>query len=112
MDVGRSYLAFAVFAYPLMSIGMAISRILQGLGRGTASLLITVLRLLIVGVPCAALSVFVFRFPIEAVWISLIAGSLISNVLGFAWLRRYVFRMDPTLLATREPKVEIPTVGT
>lgn len=112
MDVGRSYLAFAVFAYPLMSIGMAISRILQGLGRGTASFVITVLRLLIVGVPCAALSVFVFRFPIEAVWISLIAGSLISNILGFAWLRRYVFRMDPTCLATREPKVEIPTVGT
>lgn len=110
MDVGREYLLYAVFAYPLMALGMAIGRILQGLGRGAPFLVITALRLLIIGVPGGYIAIHVFHAPLSALWLSLIAGSLASNTLGLYWLRHYVFRRDPTEIAVRGQVMVEPDV--
>ncbi|MCP4604774.1 MAG: MATE family efflux transporter [Proteobacteria bacterium] len=100
LEVGRTYLSYMVFAYPLMGFGMTSGRILQGLGYGVPSLIITSLRVLVIGVPCAYIAVYVFEAPIQSVWMSTITGGALANVLAFFWVRAHVWKRDPTVRAT------------
>lgn len=95
--VGREYLAYMVFAYPLMAFGMTTGRILQGLGYGVPALVITSTRVLIVGLPSAYISVYVFDAPIESVWLSFIAGGVVADIMALFWVRAKLWRQSPPL---------------
>jgi putative MATE family efflux protein len=99
VSVGREYLAYMVFAYPLMAFGITSGRILQGLGYGMPSLLVTLVRVPLIGVGGAYAAVYLFGAPITAVWLSFIAGGVAANVLSLLWVRSAVWRNDPTRLA-------------
>jgi Na+-driven multidrug efflux pump len=100
LAIGRTYLGFMVLAYPMMAFGMISGRLLQGIGHGVPSLVITSIRVLIVGIPLAYTAVLLLDAPIEAVWVSALAGGLCSTLLAFWWVRRLVWRADPTARAT------------
>ena len=100
LEVGSGYLAFMVFAYPLMAFGMTSGRILLGLGHGIPSLVITILRVLVISIPVAYVAVYAFDAPIPAIWASFIVGGLTSDVVAFFWIREYLWRRGPTLRAT------------
>ncbi|MDJ0761913.1 MAG: MATE family efflux transporter [Myxococcota bacterium] len=91
LEIGITYLRYVVFAYPLMAFGMTSGRILQGLGHGMPALLITLVRVLLVGVLTAYLAVYLFEAPIEAVWMAIIAGGIVATVMAFIWIRKRVF---------------------
>jgi putative MATE family efflux protein len=99
LEVGTVYLTFALIAYPLMSIGMVSGRVLQGIGYGLPSLIITSTRVLGVAIPGAYVAVYTFGAPIEAVWIAMIAGILIADALAVGWVRAKAWRRNPTTLA-------------
>ena len=88
--IGRQYLGYAVFAYPLMAFGMTSGRILQGLGFGMPSLVITFVRVLLIGVTGAYTSVYIFESSIVAIWISFIAGGTGAVGLSIFWIRKHV----------------------
>lgn len=98
--IGRTYLGFMICAYPMMAFGMTSGRLLQGTGHGFPSLVITGVRVLIVGVPLAYVAVLAFDAPIEAVWASVLTGGLCSTVLAAWWVRRLLWAADPTARAT------------
>jgi len=100
LAIGHTYLAFMLFAYPMMAFGMTSGRLLQGIGHGMPSLVITSIRVLIVAVPLAYAVVLLLDAPIEAVWASALVGGLCSTILAFWWVRRLVWRADPTARAT------------
>ncbi len=93
--IGRQYLGYAVFAYPLMAFGMTSGRILQGLGHGMPSLVITSARVLFIGAAGAYGAVYLLDAPIAAVWISFVAGGAGAVVLSFLWVRRHLWRRSP-----------------
>ena len=99
IGVGRVYLGYMLFAYPLMALGMTSGRILQGLGYGFPALAITAVRTMVVGIPVAYALVYLFDAPIDWVWISFILGGAASVALGLAWVYHLVWRRDPTLRA-------------
>lgn len=99
LAIGHTYLAFMLFAYPMMAFGMTSGRLLQGIGHGMPSLVITSVRVLIVAVPLAYAVVFLLDAPIEAVWASALTGGLCSTILASWWVRRLVWRADPTARA-------------
>jgi putative MATE family efflux protein len=101
LGIGEKYISYMIFAYPLMAFGMASGRILQGVGYGVPSLIITLVRVLGVSVPGAYLAVYLFDAPIQSIWIAAIAGGLVADVLAAAWLRQYLWRRDPTAVARR-----------
>jgi putative MATE family efflux protein len=101
ISIGHTYLGFMILAYPMMAFGMTSGRLLQGIGHGVPSLMITSFRVLIVGVPLAYAVVLLAGAPIEAVWASLLAGGLCSTILSVWWVRKLVWRADPTARATR-----------
>lgn len=102
ISIGHTYLGFMIVAYPMMAFGMTSGRLLQGIGHGLPSLVITSVRVLIVAVPLAYTVVLLLDAPIEAVWASALAGGMCSTVLAFWWVRRLVWRADPTARATTE----------
>lgn len=101
LHVGSQYISWVVFGYPFMAIGMTTGRILQGLGFGWPTLIITGVRVLAVGVGASYAAVFLFDAPIESIWISFIIGGVASNVLSIIWVRKYLWKNDPCIVAAR-----------
>ncbi len=98
--VGRHYLLYMVFSYPMMAVVLMSARILLGLNYPNLSLLIVLVRLFVLSVPVAYVTVFLFHTPIDGVWAGLVAGSVGSAALA-AWLVRWIlWGTDPTTRAT------------
>jgi putative MATE family efflux protein len=98
-SVGQQYLSYMVFAYPLMAFGITSGRILQGLGYGMPTLVITVVRVLLVGTAGSYIAVYLFSAPIHVVWICFIVGGAAANALSLYWIIQAAWRHDPTLKA-------------
>jgi putative MATE family efflux protein len=84
--LGVRYLHTLAFAYPFFPISMLTGRALQGLGRGTPELVLSLLRVLLIAVPLAWLTTFVWHWPVHWVWISMVISSLISAATAGLWL--------------------------
>jgi putative MATE family efflux protein len=107
VSVGHTYLGFMLVMYPMMAFGATSGRILQGLGFGIPSLIITLVRVLVIGVPLAYLAVFGLGAPVEAVWASMLVGGLCASMISLVWVRRLLWQRDPTaraLAATPTPR--------
>ena len=50
-DISVQYFGIVCFSYPFVTIGMTSSRIMQGLGRGTPVLIITLIRVVLINAP-------------------------------------------------------------
>jgi len=86
IGIGKEYLRYIVFAYPMIAFGMNSGRILQGLGLGLPSLVITSTRVLLVSVPLAYLFTRVLGMGIASVWIAVLVSGCISTLISFVWL--------------------------
>ncbi len=87
IEIGKNYLRYIVFVYPMIAFGMNSGRTLQGLGLGMPSLVITSTRVLLVNVPLAYLFTRLFNMSIDSVWISILISACISTIISFFWLR-------------------------
>lgn len=85
--IGKTYLRYIVFAYPMIAFGMNSGRILQGLGLGLPSLVITSTRVLLVSVPLAYLFTRVWGMGLSSVWIAILISGCVSTLISFLWLR-------------------------
>lgn len=99
ISIGATYLAFMIFAYPMMAVGMTTGRVLQGVGHGLPALFITAMRILLVGVPASILAVKLLGHDVVGVWMGILAGGLTSNIVSIYLVRRLVWRADPTARA-------------
>ncbi|HIF23479.1 MAG TPA: MATE family efflux transporter [Gemmatimonadetes bacterium] len=99
LSIGATYLGFMIFAYPMMAVGMTTGRLLQGLGHGFPALLITTIRVLLVGVPVAWLAVNVFDQSIRGVWIGILTGGVFATICSLWMVRQLMGRSDPSLKA-------------
>ena len=94
IDVGVKYISYVFFAYPLMAVGMTSGRLLQGLGYGMPALIVTTIRVLFFGVACSYTAVYLFKAPIESIWLSFIAGGFVSGMLAVFWVRKFMWKQD------------------
>lgn len=111
LDLGHTYLGFMVFGYPMMAFGMTTGRLLQGLGHGVPSLVITATRVLIVAVPAAYSAVYLLDLPLEGIWASMLLGGICATAISLLWVRHLIWKRDPTAKATsghgpRTPEAE------
>lgn len=91
-------LRYTCIYYPAVAGGMLSSAMFQGTGRGMISLIITILRTLILSVPCAALFAFVFHMGMEGIYLGLIVASWGSSIFAFVWARFYIGDLKKRLL--------------
>ena len=77
----------------LTGIGIPSSFFYQGIGKGTYSLMFTILREIIFVVPLIYIFVFVFNMDLVGIWLGLCIGRAIASVLNYAFARYEVRRV-------------------
>ena len=87
LALGKTYLRFMVFAYPMIAYGMNSGRVLQGLGKGVPSLVITSTRVLLVSVPLSYLLTRTVGLGLYSVWVSILISGGVSTLISYLWLR-------------------------
>ena len=86
-NLAVSYLRYMCFIFPLISIGLTIGRILQGMGLGMPSLIITAIRVLIVSTPLALYFTMILDKPIEWIWIAMVISSVVATIISIMWMK-------------------------
>ena len=87
------YLQVACPTLILTGIGIPSSFFYQGIGKGTYSLMFTILREIIFVVPLIYLFVFIFNFDLVGIWLGLCIGRAIASVLNYAFARYEIKRI-------------------
>ncbi len=87
ISLGAAYLRIDVFAYPLMAVGMMISRAMQGMGDGLPGLVINLVRIVFVAIPLAYIFVFVLGFGYLSIAVAMIIGGFTASSIAWVWLR-------------------------
>ncbi|MFC1888298.1 MATE family efflux transporter, partial [Thermodesulfobacteriota bacterium] len=87
IEVGKSFLRYLVFAYPIVAFCMNSGRILQGLGLGLPSLVITSTRVILVAVPLGYLFTRIWGMEYTSVWVALLISGCVATLISVLWLR-------------------------
>ena len=74
-----------------LAIGLTIGRILQGIGLGMPSLIITTIRVIGVAGPLAYYFIFIQNKPLEWMWYAMFISGIIATLISVIWLL-YAFR--------------------
>jgi putative MATE family efflux protein len=81
------YFSVLVFAYPFITIGMTCSRVMQGLGYGAPTLILTILRVVVINSAFAWFFVIIQEKPVIYAWYSLLISCSITSVVSILWMR-------------------------
>jgi putative MATE family efflux protein len=84
--IGSAYLRIDVFTFPLMTISMVTSRVLQGMGYGLPGLIINVVRIFIVALPAAYVFVFVLGYGFLSIAWAMVLGGVTASLVAVFWL--------------------------
>ena len=63
---------------------------LQGTGKGTNALIVTIVRTLILGTPLSAIFALSFNWGLAGVWWGLVVGNLLGSFLACSWAIIYI----------------------
>ena len=85
-DISTYYLRTISILFPFISIGLTIGRILQGLGTGMPSLIITIIRVIGVAGPLAYYFTFVLNKPVEWIWYSMFISGIFATLISITWI--------------------------
>ena len=84
--ISIDYLRTISFLFPFISIGLTIGRIVQGLGRGMPSLIITIVRVIGLAGPLAYFFTFVLDKPVEWIWYSMFISGIFATIISITWI--------------------------
>ena len=98
-DISIQYFGIVCFSYPFVTIGMTSSRIMQGLGRGTPVLIITLIRVVLINAPLGWYLTRVLDKPIEYVWYCILLSSFIASSMGLFWMKNVIKKHESNYAA-------------
>ena len=84
--ISIDYLRIISLLFPFISIGLTIGRILQGLGQGIPSLIITTIRVIGVAGPLAYYFTFIQDKPVEWIWYSMFISGIFATIISIVWV--------------------------
>ena len=84
--ISIDYLRIISLLFPFISIGLTIGRILQGLGQGMPSLIITTIRVIGVAGPLAYYFTFIQYKPVEWIWYSMFISGIFATIISIVWV--------------------------
>ena len=86
-SIAVGYLRNIAIIFPMIAIGLSIGRILQGIGLGMPSLIITVIRVIGVAGPLAYYFTHVLGKPVEWIWYAMVISGVVATIISIVWLR-------------------------
>ena len=90
-NIAVDYLRVISLLFPFISIGLTIGRILQGLGLGMPSLIITTIRVIGVAGPLAYYFIYILDKPVEWMWYAMFISGVMATTISIIWLK-FAFR--------------------
>lgn len=87
------YLRITALSYIATAIGIISASVLQGLIKAHLSLVFTILRFFIVGIPAIMLFAYFFRLREIGIWIAILLSSLVVAGFGYFYVRRTVQKL-------------------
>ena len=85
-EISIYYLRTISILFPFISIGLTIGRILQGLGTGMPSLVITIVRVIGVAGPLAYYFTYILNKPVEWIWYSMFISGIFATIISVTWI--------------------------
>ena len=86
-NIAVNYLRVISLLFPFISIGLTIGRILQGLGLGMPSLMITTIRVIGVAGPLAYYFIYILDKPVEWMWYAMFISGIMATIISIVWLK-------------------------
>jgi putative MATE family efflux protein len=80
-----AFLRITAIFYPAVPLGMLTSAMFRGVGKGTRSLIVTVLRTIILQVPVSYILGITLGLGINGVWWGIVAGNVAAVFVTFTW---------------------------
>jgi Na+-driven multidrug efflux pump len=80
--------------YPMISLGMLSSSMFQGAGRGTYSLIISVVRTIVLVVPATYILAIVLGFNLPGVWWGIVVANSTGALIAFIWARLFIRQLQ------------------
>ena len=91
------FLQVASLCLPLTAMGMSSSFFYQGIGKGTISLVWTIIREVIFTVGCTYLLGIYLNMGLIGIWIGLAVGRVMASILNFIYARYTIGKLKKTL---------------
>jgi len=82
------------FSYVLAAVAIIGTSSFQAIATPIPGLAITTVRLAAISIPAAYLLVRVFNLGMYGVWLGVIAGNIVSALIGFLWVRSALTRLQ------------------
>jgi len=79
------FLRITAIFYPTVPLGMLTSAMFRGIGKGTRSLIVTILRTIVLQVPMCYLLGITFGLGLNGVWMGIVIGNVAAVALTFYW---------------------------
>ena len=86
-NIAVDYLRVISLLFPFISIGLIIGRILQGIGLGMPSLIITTIRVIGVAGPLAYYFIYILNKPVEWMWYAMFISGIMATMISVIWLK-------------------------
>ena len=86
-NIAVDYLRVISLLFPFISIGLTIGRILQGIGLGMPSLIITTIRVIGVARPLAYYFIYILNKPVEWMWYAMFISGIMATMISVIWLK-------------------------
>ena len=86
-NIAVNYLRVISLLFPFISIGLTIGRILQGLGLGMPSLMITTIRVIGVAGPLAYYFIYILDKQVEWMWYAMFISGIMATIISIVWLK-------------------------
>ena len=86
-NIAIDYLRVISLLFPFISIGLTIGRILQGIGLGMPSLIITTIRVIGVAGPLAYYFIYILNKPVEWMWYAMFISGIMATMISVIWLK-------------------------
>lgn len=83
-DAGQLYWRICLLAYPMIALEMTVTGILQAVGCGMPALVVTIVRLWVIQLPAAWMSVHM-GWGAVGIWVGYFMGNLISLLISTTW---------------------------
>jgi putative MATE family efflux protein len=87
------FLQITVLFYPGAAFGIASSAMFQGVGKGTYSLIATLLRTIVFAILLALIFTLVFNLGLVGVWWALVVANLLGSMISFTWAKLYISQL-------------------
>jgi putative MATE family efflux protein len=87
------FLQISCVFMPGAAFGIASSAMFQGSGKGTYSLIATLLRTIVLTIVFALVSTYIFNAGLVGIWWSIVIANLIGSIISFVWGKLYIRKL-------------------